>query len=78
MDLETRKLSFVKEFLRLQNVEIISKFETLLRKERSESIEEIIVPMTMKQLNSEIDQALADSKKGNMIKASDLLAKFEK
>jgi hypothetical protein len=32
MDLETRKISFVLEFLRLQNEEIISGLEKLLRK----------------------------------------------
>lgn len=39
MDLEARKISFVQEFLKLQNAEIISGLEKLLRKKKAEWIE---------------------------------------
>jgi hypothetical protein len=78
MDLEARKVSFVQEFLRLQNEEIVSGLEKLLRKRKIELIEKNLKPMTMEQYNAEIDQALDDSKNGRMIKASDLKAKIQK
>lgn len=78
MDLEARKISFVQEFLRLQNEEIVSGLEKLLRKRKIELIEQNFKPMTMEQYNAEIDQALDDSKNGRMIKASDLKAKIQK
>lgn len=78
MDLEARKISFVQEFLRLQNEEIVSGLEKLLRKRKIELIEKNLKPMTMAQYNAEIDQALDDSKNGRMIKATDLKAKIQK
>ena len=78
MDLEARKISFVQEFLRLQNEEIVSGLEKFLRKRKSELKEDKFSPMSMRQYNSEIDQALEDSENGRMIKASDLKAKIDK
>ncbi|MBT7993595.1 MAG: hypothetical protein HN691_01850 [Bacteroidetes bacterium] len=78
MDLEARKISFVQEFLRLQNEEIVSGLEKMLRKRKTELIEKNLKPMSMEQYNDEIDQALDDSKKGRLIKATDLKAKIQK
>ncbi|WCO03565.1 MULTISPECIES: hypothetical protein [Flavobacteriaceae] len=78
MDLETRKISFIQEFLRLQNEEIVSGLEKLLRKRKTELVEKNLKPMSMEQYNSEIDQAMEDSKNGRMIKATDLKAKIQK
>ena len=78
MDLEARKITFVQEFLRLQNEEIVSGLEKLLRKRKTELIEKNFKPMTMEQYNAEIDQAMEDSKNGRMIKATDLKAKIQK
>ena len=72
MNLETRKLTFIQEFLRLQNEEIVSGLEKLLRKRKIEMLENNLKPMSLKQFNKEIDQALDDSKNERLIKASDL------
>lgn len=78
MDLETRKISFVQEFLRLQNEEIVSGLEKLLRQRKAELVERNLKPMTMEHYKNEIDQAMEDSKNGRMIKASDLKEKIKK
>ena len=78
MDLETRKISFVQEFLRLQNEEIISGLEKMLRTRKAELVENNLNPMSMQQFNDEIDQALNDSTKGQIIKATDLKTKVQK
>lgn len=78
MDLEVRKITFVQEFLRLEDEEIIRGLEKLLRKRKAELIEENLKPMTTEQYNAEIDQAMDDSKNGRMIKATDLKAKIKK
>lgn len=78
MDLETRKISFVQEFLRLQNEEIVSELEQLLRKSKIELIHKEFLPMSLDKYNAEIDQAMVDSKNGRMIKASDLKSKVQK
>lgn len=78
MDLEARKISFVIEFLKLQNEEIVSGLENLLRKRKAELIEKSFHPMSVEQYNEEIDKALEDSKNGRMIKATDLKTKIQK
>ncbi len=78
MDLEARKISFVQEFLRLQNEEIVSGLEKLLRKRKAELVEKTLKPMSMEQYNAEIDQAMEDSKNGRMTKAADLKVKYQK
>ena len=78
MDLEARKISFVQEFLRLQNEEIVSGLEKLLREKKAELTEKSLKPMSVEQYNAEIDRAMEDSKNGRMIKASDLKAKIQK
>ncbi len=78
MDLETRKISFVQEFLRLQNEEIVIELEKLLRKSKIELIDKDFLPMSFDQYNAEMDQAMEDSKNGRMIKASDLKSKIQK
>ncbi len=78
MDLEARKISFVQEFLRLQNEEIVKGLEKMLRKRKAELIEKNFNPMSTEQFNAEIDQALDDSNNGRLIKATDLKAKIKK
>jgi hypothetical protein len=78
MNLEARKLSFIQEFLRLQNEEIVSGLENFLRKRKIELLENDLKPMSLEQFNKEIDQALDDSKNERIIKASDLKDKIQK
>jgi len=78
MDLQTRKISFIQEFLRIQNEEIITSLENLLKIRKSEVFAQNIKPMSSDQLNSEIDQALGDSENDNLIEATELKLKFIK
>ena len=78
MDLEARKISFVQEFLRLQNEEIVSGLEKLLHKKKAELIDNNSKPMTMTQYDTEIDQAINDSKNNRIINVRDLKSKVEK
>ena len=78
MDLQTRKITFVQEFLRLQNEEIIGALENILRKKKLDLYELNQKPMSMDEFNAEIDQALEDSKNGRLTKATDLKEKIKK
>jgi hypothetical protein len=77
MDLEARKLSFVQEFLRIQDEDIIIGLEKLLRKEKAKWVEENLKPMTKEEYQSEVDKAMEDSEKGRMTKASELKEKIK-
>jgi DNA-binding NtrC family response regulator len=78
MDLQTRKISFIQEFLRLTNEDIISSLEKVLSKRKAEAYEQSMKPMSVDQLNKEIDKALEDSKENRVISASELKAKYKK
>ncbi len=78
MDLQARKISFVQEFLRLKNEEIISSLESMLKNRKSEFYEKDLKPMNLDKFNKEIDQALEDSENDRIIKATDLKSKFKK
>jgi hypothetical protein len=78
MDLQSRKIGFVQEFLKLQSEEVISQLEKILRKETKTSFDEELKPMSVQELNDRIDKSMEDSKNGRLIKASDLKAKIDK
>lgn len=78
MNIEARKISFIQEFLKLQNEDIINSLEQLLKKRRAESIEDNLKPMSMEALNKRIDKSMEDSRKGRVIKAEDLKAVINK
>ena len=78
MDLESGKIEFVQEFLRLQNEEIVSGLENFLRKIKVELVEENLHPMTIKEYDEEMDQAESDSANGRMIEVNDLKTKIER
>ncbi len=78
MDLQTRKLELIKEFLKIQSEDIISQLEKILGKENKISENEDFKPMTIEEFNSRIDQSMKDSKNGQLIEASELKAKIDK
>ena len=78
MNIEARKISFVQEFLRLQNEEIVSGLEKMLHKRKAELIEKEMKPMSIEQFNSDINQSEDDFKNGRIISAKDLKAKVNK
>ena len=78
MDLQTRKLELIKEFLKVQSEDVISRLENILRKEGIKSEKEEIKPMTIEEFNSRIDQSMEDSKKGRLVEADELKSKMNK
>jgi hypothetical protein len=77
MNLETRKITFIQEFLRLQNEEIIIVLEKLLHKQKAELIEKEMKPMSLEKFNSDIDQSMEDVRNNRFISAQDLKSKFQ-
>ena len=72
MDLQTRKLNFIQEFLRLNNEKLISKLENLLKSEKAKSYEQHISLLSEEELNRIIDEAEKDSKEGRLTSAVEL------
>jgi predicted transcriptional regulator len=78
MDLQTRKLELIQEFLKIQSEDVISRLEKILRKENKNSDNENFKTMTIEEFNSRIDQSMEDSKNGRLIESNELKAKIDK
>ena len=72
MDIQTKKLHFVQEFLRLKDENLINKLNKLLRSERKKKFERDIKPLSNKGFNDLIDNAESDSENGRLTSAQEL------
>jgi hypothetical protein len=78
MDLEARKTEFIREFLKLQSEEAIARLEKVLKKEKKQSGNKDIQPMTVQEFNKRIDQSMKDSRDGKLTDGDDLIADIDK
>jgi len=78
MDLQSRKLAFIQEFLRIQNEELIATLEKLLHQRKAEAYERDLQPMSEDQFNEDIDRSMDDIKNGRVTHARDLKAQVKK
>ena len=76
MDLQTRKLNFIQDFLKLESEKAISHLEKMLQKETQNNSE--LKPMTMKEFQKRIAQSTEDSQKGKLTENSKLISEIEK
>ena len=76
MDLQTRKLNFIQDFLKLESEKTIAQFEKVLR--NTAANEEELNPMTIDEFHRRINQSLEDVKNGKVTDANDLLTEIEK
>ena len=77
MNIETRKIEFIKEFLKVESEDVISHLEKILKKEKSILDKENIEPMTEEELNERIDQSESNFRNNRFKTSSELLSKFE-
>ncbi|MWB94598.1 hypothetical protein GON26_09500 [Flavobacterium sp. GA093] len=76
MDLQTRKINFVQEFLKLESEKAISHLEKLLQKETQSGSE--FKPMSTKEFQKRIEISTKDSKNGRLTENSELISEIEK
>ncbi|MFG4003784.1 hypothetical protein ACHRV1_24150 [Flavobacterium aquidurense] len=76
MDLDTRKVIFIKDFLKLESEKAISQFEKLLKKETE--IDSELKPMSISDFNKRISDSLEDSKNGRVTGSDQLISEIEK
>ena len=77
MDIQSRKIEFIQEFLKIQNVSTIEQFEKLLKKEKINESGKVITPMSVIELNNRIDRSEDDFKNGRYKTNDELLAKYK-
>ena len=74
MDLQTRKIEFIQEFLKLQSEEVISQFENLMKKRYNT---DSFKPMSIEEFNIGIDKSEDDFKNGRYKTSHELIAKYK-
>ncbi len=77
MDIVSRKLSFVQEFLRISDEKILYNREQLLHSEKNKNALEELYPLTMDEFNKIIDQSEDDFQNGRITEARELFKKVE-
>lgn len=74
MNLQSRKLSIIQDFLNIQSEELISRIENILNNTKSNSK---FKPMTMSEFNKRIDLSLEDSKNDRLTETNDLIEEIK-
>ena len=78
MDIQTRKLNFVQEFLRLRNIKLIEKLEKILLEDKAKDYEANLKPLSLDSFNKMVDKSLDDTKQGNFVDARELKVSVRK
>jgi hypothetical protein len=78
MDIQTRKLNFVQEFLRLRNIKLIEKLEKILLEDKAKDYEANLKSISLDNFNKMIDKSVEDAKQGNVVDARELKESVKK
>jgi hypothetical protein len=73
MDLQTRKLQFLEEYLRINDEDIIEKLVTVLRKDREKNVRKQLHPMSTQQLADKLDHSEADMEAGSVYSQAEVV-----
>jgi hypothetical protein len=76
VDLSTRKLNFIQDFLKLESEKAISHLEEILQKATQPNSE--LKPMTLNEFQKRIDQSTEDSKNERLSSNSNMISEIEK
>ena len=72
MDIQTRKINFVQEFLRLRNIKLIEKLEKILLEDKAKDYEANLKPISIDNFNKMVDKSIEDATQGNVVDAREL------
>lgn len=76
MDIQSRKLEFIKDFFKLQSEEVIAQFEKLLKKAKNIEEENKLEKLTVEELNERISKSEDDFENKKFKTTSELLSKY--
>ena len=78
MDIQTRKINFVQEFLRLRNIKLIERLEKILLEDKAKDYEANLKPLRIDNFNKMIDKSIEDVNQGNIVNARELKESVKK
>lgn len=73
MDIQSRKLEFIQEFLKVQSEELITRLEKLLKTNNEDEVNSL----TIDEFNSRINESMEDSKNERVIGSNELLSEIK-
>ncbi|MBM7418022.1 MULTISPECIES: hypothetical protein [Chryseobacterium] len=76
MDIQSRKLEFIQDFLKLQSEEVIAQFEKLLKKAKNIEEENKLEKLTIEEMNERISKSEDDFENKKFKTTSELLSKY--
>lgn len=77
MNIETRKLIFIQELVKLQNEDVLIGLENFLNEYKSSSSQNDFSSMSLEKFNSDIDKSFEDVSSGKVINSKDLKSKIQ-
>jgi hypothetical protein len=78
MDIQTREINLVQEFLRLRNIKLIEKLEKILLEDKAKEYEANLKPMSIDNFNKMIDNSIDEVKQGKVVNARELKESVKK
>ena len=78
MDLQTRKLEFIQEFLKIQSEDLVLRLDRLLKKETSKIDLKAKKVLTVEEMQNRISKSMKDSKAQKLTVSNDLLSDIQK
>ena len=77
MNIQARKLELIEEFIKIDDEELISSLELMIKTEKKRLIDKEKQPMSLDEFYKMIDQAKQDSENGRVIPHQDLKEKIK-
>ncbi len=77
MNIQSRKLVLIEEFLRISDESLITKLELFIKQEKKISHDKDLKPMLLSEFHEMIDQAKQDSDAGRVISHQELKKKVK-
>lgn len=72
MDIQTKKLKLIKEFLSISDEKLLDKLESIISKEKKKKYTEELEPMSLNEFHEMIDEAILDYENGRVTSLQDL------
>jgi len=72
MNIQSRKLELIEQFLHISDETLITKLESFLRNEQQTSSEKKLTPMSMEEFRTIIDTAKDDAAEGRVVSHQEL------
>ncbi|OQX97248.1 MAG: hypothetical protein B6I20_13045 [Bacteroidetes bacterium 4572_117] len=78
MDLQSRKIAFVQEFLKIQNEDLVAYLEKTLDESKKIFIKSNLQPMSIEEFNNRIDQSMKNSQDEKLTEMNILFEEIQK